>query len=52
MMGGDRDASSKGILGTCVNASGQRFLLVLVRKQPLRSPYSLYLVKVVPELFE
>lgn len=31
MMGGDRDASSKGILGTCA-ADDDRWLLVLVRK--------------------
>lgn len=32
MMGGDRDASSKGVLGTC-SVDDDRWLLVLVRKR-------------------
>ena len=31
MMGGDQDASSKGILGTCTTQTNHNYLLVLVR---------------------
>jgi hypothetical protein len=40
MMGGDHDASSKGVLGTCTVDDDDHWLLVLVRKISKKSVYT------------